>query len=110
MTTNATDHGRSVAHQPGRSRVLNTVSGQEAPIAYTLRVAGRLDARWADWFDGFTLADDPDGTTTITGAVTDQAQLHGLLARIRDLGLTLVSLGAGPPSDPLRPATSEKPG
>jgi hypothetical protein len=64
------------------------------PVRYRLRVASRLDARWADWFDGFVLAAGEDGTTTLTGEVADQAELHGLLARIRDLGLDLISVEA----------------
>jgi hypothetical protein len=63
------------------------------PTRYTIRVASRLDARWAGWFDGFSLAADEQGTT-LTGAVADQAQLHGLLAKVRDLGLDLVSVTA----------------
>jgi hypothetical protein len=63
------------------------------PTRYTIRVASRLDARWAGWFDGFSLAADEQGTT-LTGAVADQAQLHGLLAKVRDLGLDLVSVAA----------------
>jgi hypothetical protein len=59
---------------------------------YELRVTGHLDARWADWFDGLTLTTWPDGTTTIHGAVADQAALHGLLQRLRDLGLPLISV------------------
>ena len=59
---------------------------------YRLRIAEHLDDRWAAWFDGFTLASYDDGTCTLTGEVADQAQLHGILARLRDLGVTLVSL------------------
>lgn len=64
------------------------------PVRYRVRVASRLDARWADWFDGFALSAGEDGTTTLTGDVADQAELHGLLARIRDLGLDLVAVEA----------------
>lgn len=67
-----------------------------ASIGYTLRVAGRLDARWAEWFDGFTVTGEADGTTTLSGTVADQAQLHRLLAKIRDLGVALVSVEASP--------------
>ena len=58
---------------------------------YQLRVDGHLGAHWAAWFDDLTLTPHSDGTTTLTGVVQDQAQLHGLLAKIRDLGLTLIS-------------------
>ena len=63
------------------------------PAAYVIRVSGHLDPHWGTAFD-LALAHDPDGTTTLTGAVADQAELHGTLARIRDLGLTLISVAA----------------
>lgn len=66
---------------------------------YEIRIEGQLDRTWSDWFDGFTLAREGDGTTTLTGAVVDQAALHGVLARVRDLGVPLISvnaLGANP--------------
>ena len=59
---------------------------------YEIRLRGRLDARWAAWFDGLTLTHESDGTTVIRGAVTDQAALHGLLKRVGDLGLPLISV------------------
>lgn len=62
------------------------------PARYQLRVAGHLDTRWAAWFDDLTLTRHGDGTTTLTGLVQDQSQLHGLLAKVRDLGLTLISI------------------
>ena len=62
---------------------------------YRIRVAGRLDDSWAAWFDGFTLVPGDDGTTTVSGTVTDQAQLHGLFAKLRDLGVEIVSVDAG---------------
>mgnify|MGYP001161544743 CR=1 FL=1 len=61
---------------------------------YTLRVAGRLDDRWAGWFDGLVLDASDDGTSSLTGPVQDQAQLHGILARLRDLGVPLISCQA----------------
>jgi hypothetical protein len=64
---------------------------QDEPRHYTIRVAGLLDDRWATWFDGMALAHD-DGTTVISGPVPDQQALHGLLARVRDLGLPLLSV------------------
>jgi hypothetical protein len=59
---------------------------------YEIHVQGRLDPRWSLWFDGMTLAAGADGTTVIRGPVADQAALHGLLARARDLGLPLLSV------------------
>jgi hypothetical protein len=59
---------------------------------YEIRLQGRLDARWAAWFDGLSLTHEIDGTTLIRGAVADQAALHGLLKRAGDLGLPLISV------------------
>jgi hypothetical protein len=59
---------------------------------YEIRLAGHLDARWAAWFDGLTVSHQGDGTTLISGPIPDQAALHGLLQRVRDLGLLLVSV------------------
>ncbi len=59
---------------------------------YEIRIKGHLDARWATWFDGLSLTSEADGTTSIQGTVIDQAALHGLLQKVRDLGLTLVSV------------------
>ncbi len=68
----------------------------DEPNRYQIKVEGRLDQRWNDYFDGFSLATEPappHGTFTIlTGTVTDQAALHGILNRIRDLGLQLYSV------------------
>ena len=57
---------------------------------YQIRVKGNLDQKWSGWFDGFTIAPQADGATLLTGPVADQAALHGLLAKIRDLGLPLL--------------------
>ena len=59
---------------------------------YEIRLHGQLDQRWSNWFAGSTLTHESDGTTTLTGAVVDQAALHGLLRRVGDLGVTLISL------------------
>jgi hypothetical protein len=59
---------------------------------YEIRLEGHLDAHWTTWFDGMSVSRDGHGTTVISGAVADQAALHGLLQRVRDLGLPLVSL------------------
>ncbi len=66
----------------------------QVPRGYRIRVAGRLDDSWAAWFDGFTVVAGKDGTTTLSGAVDDQAQLHGIFAKVRDLGLGIVSVEA----------------
>ena len=59
---------------------------------YEIRVKGHLNARWADWFDGLTLTQESDGTTVLSGSVMDQAALHGLLGKVRDLGLPLIAV------------------
>ena len=62
------------------------------PEQYEIRLAGHLDQRWAEWFDGLSLTPHDDGTTVLRGPVVDQAALHGLLQKVRDLGLPLVSV------------------
>lgn len=64
----------------------------DPPATYVLRVQGALDAHWVAWFDGLTLTVAADGTTTLAGPLVDQAALHGVLRKIRDLGLTLLSV------------------
>ena len=59
---------------------------------YEIRVQGRLDDRWAAWLDGLDLSRTDDGTTVLRGLVTDQAALHGLLHKLRDLGVPLLSV------------------
>ena len=62
------------------------------PARYEIKVKGRLEPRWSEWFDGFALAQPADDETMLTGLVTDQPALHGLLAKVRDLGLPLLSV------------------
>jgi len=64
----------------------------DAPKHYELTIQGHLDERWSNWFGGLDLSHENNGTTTLRGAVTDQAELHGLLANVRDLGATLISV------------------
>ena len=71
---------------------MTTVVSDQWPAAYVLRVTGHLDPHWAASFGGLTLTRHDDGTTTLSGAVADQAELHGILTRIRDLGVTLLSV------------------
>jgi hypothetical protein len=59
---------------------------------YQIRVKGNLDQTWSDWFDGFTIIPQTGAATLLTGPVADQAALHGLLGKIRDLGLPLLSV------------------
>lgn len=65
---------------------------RRAPVAYQIRIDGHLDQRWSTWFGNLTLTHEGDGTTSISGAISDQAELHGLLTKIRDLGVILISV------------------
>ena len=69
-----------------------TVGRHRDPGRYEIRVQGHLDPRWAAWFDGLNLIREPGGTTLIAGDVVDQSALHGLLQKLRDAGLALVSV------------------
>ncbi len=68
------------------------------PAGYRLRVAEHLDDHWSPWFGDLSLTHEDDGTTSLTGVVADQAELHGLLTKIRDLGVTLISVEVIDPS------------
>ncbi len=61
---------------------------------YEIHLRGQLSARWADWFDGMTITLDNNGDTLLSGPVVDQAALHGLLKKVRDVGLTLLSVNS----------------
>lgn len=63
---------------------------QSQPMVYQIRIKGHLGVPWTDWFEGLMLTLEEDGHTLITGPVVDQAALHGLLKKIRDLGMPLV--------------------
>lgn len=65
---------------------------QTAPGRYEIRLKGRLDARWTAWFEGLSLTCESDGTTLLSGPIADQAELHGVLRKVRDLGLPLLSV------------------
>jgi hypothetical protein len=80
-------------HQPSRGR-------------YEIRFQGHLHSRWASWFDGLTVTDESDGTTLVQGPVADQAALHGLLRKLHDLGLPLLSVTRTGPEQPEAPATA----
>jgi hypothetical protein len=65
---------------------------QSEPGPYEIRIKGHLDDRWSDWFGGLTITLEDNGDTLLTGPVVDQAALHGLLKKVRDLGMPLVSV------------------
>lgn len=67
-------------------------SAHDDPAIYQIRLKGHLGAQWMDWFDGMSITLKANGETLLTGLVVDQAALHGLLKRVRDLGLPLLAL------------------
>jgi len=71
---------------------LNSPSNLSEPLVYQIRLKGQLGSEWADWFEGLTVTLDEDGDTLLIGSVIDQAALHGLLKKVRDLGMPLVSV------------------
>ena len=98
-THQVSSYGRFVSTE---DRTTGTTTG--APAAehtnipqYEVRVRGHLGSRWAAWFDGLSLSIEDDGITVIRGPVVDQAALHGLLQKLRDVGIPLVSLVQLPP-------------
>jgi hypothetical protein len=64
----------------------------QPPTSYEIRVQGGLDGRWSAWFEGLQVSSDDHGVTTIAGPLADQPALHGLLAKVRNLGLPLLSV------------------
>ena len=62
------------------------------PATYLIRIKGRLEPRWSAWFEELTVTPEDNGDTVLRGPVVDQAALHGLLTRVRDLGLPLLSI------------------
>jgi hypothetical protein len=67
------------------------------PMIYQIRIKGHLGPQWTDWFEGLTITLEEDGDTLLTGPVADQAALHGLLKKVRDLGMPLVSVSSVEP-------------
>ena len=65
---------------------------QGSPTVYQIRIKGRLDQGWTDWFEGLAITEDGNGDTLMSGPVVDQAALHGLLKKVRDLGIPLLSV------------------
>ncbi|GAA5198147.1 hypothetical protein GCM10023346_34640 [Arthrobacter gyeryongensis] len=80
--------------------------GRDAPVEYEVRVEGHLDSRWAAWFEGLSLTNERDGTTVIRTRNADQAALHGLLQKLRDLALPLLAVNPAGATQPSRPASN----
>ena len=76
-------------------------------MVYQIRLKGHLGREWANWFGGMTIALEANGDTLLTGPVADQAALHGLLKRVRDLGMPLVSVNPVEPGTPAAPETGQ---
>ena len=83
----------------------DTIPPSHEGRCYEISLAGHLDDHWSTWFGDLTITHEGDGTTTLRGSVGDQAALHGLLARVRDLGATLLSLAAVDTSRRAEPET-----
>ena len=74
------------------SKIPNSKIGKSQPPVYEIRIKGHLGSQWTDWFEGLTITLEEDGDTLLTGPVTDQAALYGLLKKVRDLGMPLLSV------------------
>jgi hypothetical protein len=74
------------------SKLRDQKTNPSQPMIYEIRIKGHLDRRWADWFEGLTITLEEGGDTLLTGPVIDQAALHGLIKKVRDLGIPLVSV------------------
>ncbi len=79
------------------SNEINSGSEKAQPLVYQIRIQGHLGRQWTDWFVGLTITLEDNGDTLLTGPVVDQAALHGLLKKVRDVGMPLVSVNRGKP-------------
>ncbi len=73
------------------SNELDPITDPDQPPIYQIRIKGHLGPQWADWFGGLAISLEDNGDTLLTGPVVDQAALHGLLGKVRDLGVPLIS-------------------
>ena len=98
-----TDHNRykvmSNEHEPK--------TDPSQPVVYQIRLKGHLGSQWTDWFEGLTITLEDNGDTLLTGPVVDQAALHGLLKKVRDLGMPLVSVSPVEPGPPTTLGTGQ---
>lgn len=84
-----------ITRENGHRQMPSTPGSQpdaRPPTIYEIRVEGHLDREWSDWFESLTITPEEDGTTLLSGPVADQAALHGLLKKVRDLGAPLISI------------------
>ena len=81
------------------SNELNSEIDPGQPMVYQIRIKGHLGRQWTDWFGGLTLTLEDNGETLLTGPVVDQAALHGLLRKVRDLGVPLLSVSRVKPGE-----------
>ena len=77
------------------------------PTVYQIRIKGHLGRQWTDWFGGLSITLEENGDTLLTGPVVDQAALHGLLKKVRDLGMTLLSVNRVKPGPAERPESKQ---
>jgi len=75
----------------------NPKTNPDETMVYQIRLKGHLDSQWADWFDGLTITPEDNGNTLVSGPVADQAALFGLLKKVRDLGMPLLSVNCVEP-------------
>jgi hypothetical protein len=85
------------------SETHSSTEDHDEPGFYEIRIKGHLDDRWGDWFEGLTITLEDNGETLLTGPVVDQAALHGLLKKVRDLGMPLISVS------PVEPGQADEP-
>jgi len=81
------------------SNEINSESEKAQPLVYQIRIMGHLGRQWTDWFGGLTITLDDNGETLLTGPVVDQAALHGVLRKVRDVGMPLLSVNHVKPGE-----------
>ena len=79
------------------SNIHDSKTNPSQPVIYQIRIKGHLSREWTDWFEGMTITLEDNGDTLLTGPVVDQAALHGLLKKVRDLGVPLLSIWPAEP-------------
>ncbi len=87
-----------------------STEAHDEPTLYEIRLKGHLDGRWADWFGGLTITLEDNGVTLLAGPVADQAALYGLLKKVRNLGLPLLSVNCVEPGQRVYPNPMQRKG